>query len=413
MSTFMPNEQWDIVYAVTRPHVVRYDCCPESYPDVTFVIGLKRKPLYYVYNVVLPCVLLTALSLVGFNMPFNIGVVKVSLGVMLLLSLGVFNLQVSQTMPKTSEEISLLGEYFAATMVLISLSVAMNVAVLNINEWGKNGTYDVPGWIRVFVMQYMAMFMCVKQCYSVNTLAIDGDKNNERNGKGKKGGGNLSSGNIESGTGTFENGSPCLSHSTTFYAQPDTADNSVLPIDPSYRRGQVWLPRDNDGSQDNYKNKKNLVVHHEGLRGLENSCRNTLSAPMIALTEIPPPPSPPPPPNAQINPQFTSVPCAPPKRRLCDCKQETKLSKFTYTSHPPPRLERHVEQIAELIKRPQQFSERRRQIEYDWMVVATTVDRFLLALFLICSVIFTITFLAQRPGNMEPPEEAYAIDYEY
>nr|XP_002738695.1 PREDICTED: neuronal acetylcholine receptor subunit alpha-7-like [Saccoglossus kowalevskii] len=108
MSTFMPNEQWDIVYAVTRPHVVRYDCCPESYPDVTFVIGLKRKPLYYVYNVVLPCVLLTALSLVGFNMPFNIGVVKVSLGVMLLLSLGVFNLQVSQTMPKTSEEISLL-----------------------------------------------------------------------------------------------------------------------------------------------------------------------------------------------------------------------------------------------------------------------------------------------------------------
>ncbi|XP_070553662.1 neuronal acetylcholine receptor subunit alpha-7-like [Ptychodera flava] len=417
MSAFLLNEQWDIIFAVTRPHVVRYECCPETYPDVTFVVGLKRKPLYYVYNVVLPCVLLTALSLVGFMMPFNIGVVKVSLGVMLLLSLGVFNLQVSQTMPKTSEEISLLGEYFAATMVLISLSVAFNVVVLNLNEWGKNGTYDVPRWIRVIVLHYLASFLCLHQCYSVNRTPVDPDlgSNNrdniqmKRNPYGKKRGNRMVE--TDPSAPRVENGSPGMTNCKTFYVQPESQPDSGVMTQSHQEEGQmgpgeVWLPR--DVTQDEYlRNKKNIVVHHDGLRGLENTCKNSLYTRTIALTDVPPPP----PLHAQFNPQFSSTPrCSPIKRRKSDFNDE-KMTKYKPLPIPPPRLEKSVEEIKDLIKTPQLARERNHRIQYDWMVVATTIDRFLLALFVVCSIIFSITFLVQRPAIYGAPEEEFYIDY--
>ncbi|XP_077984804.1 neuronal acetylcholine receptor subunit alpha-10-like [Glandiceps talaboti] len=420
MSTFIPNEQWELVYAVTRPHIVSYDCCPESYMDVTFVIGLKRKPLYYVYNVVLPCVLLTALSLVGFMMPFNIGVVKVSLGVMLLLSLGVFNLQVSQTMPKTSEEISLLGEYFAATMVLISLSVAFNVAVLNLNEWGKNGTYDVPRWLRILVMKYLASFLCIHKCYIVSKVDVRQDDYKDNRHRQmvelpihvteKKRANKMAE--TELMTPRAENGSPGMSHCRTFYVQPDTPpDSGFLTHDVEGDHpgpGEVWQPRDGTLQEDYYRNKKNIVVHHEGLQGLENSCRNSLFSRTISLTDVPPPP----PPLATFNPQIAGTPRCSPKRRKTDMNVQEKLIKYKPLPPPPPGLEQSVEDIKDLLRKPQETRERNFRTQYDWMIVATTVDRCLLTLFIICSVIFSVTFLVRRPGSYTAPDEEVYIDYE-
>ena len=111
LSTFIRNEQWELTYAVTRRHNVKYDCCPEGYPDVTFYFGLKRKPLYYIYNLIMPCVLLSSISLLGFFMPYNVGVVKVSLSVTLILSLTVFLLLVAEMMPRTSDAVPLIGGF--------------------------------------------------------------------------------------------------------------------------------------------------------------------------------------------------------------------------------------------------------------------------------------------------------------
>ena len=110
LSTFIQNEQWTLVYAVTRRHNVKYECCPETYPDVTFYFGLERKPLYYIYNLIMPCVILSSLSLLGFFMPYDVGVVKVSLSVTLILSQTVFLLLVAEMMPRTSEEVPLIGK---------------------------------------------------------------------------------------------------------------------------------------------------------------------------------------------------------------------------------------------------------------------------------------------------------------
>ncbi|XP_070568557.1 neuronal acetylcholine receptor subunit alpha-10-like [Ptychodera flava] len=155
---FIHNEQWNLEFAKARRHITFYECCPERYPDISFYVCIRRKPLYYIYNLIIPCVLLCALSFLGFFMPYNVGVVKASLSVTLILSLTVFLLLVAEMMPRTSKEIPLIGQYYLAAMSLISVSTAMNIAVLNVNVCKR----EVPQWIKVAVMKYLAAAVCMR-----------------------------------------------------------------------------------------------------------------------------------------------------------------------------------------------------------------------------------------------------------
>ncbi|XP_070568556.1 neuronal acetylcholine receptor subunit alpha-10-like isoform X2 [Ptychodera flava] len=161
---YVRNEQWALVHAQTDRHVLFYECCPERYIDVTFSLCLRRKPMYYIYNLIIPCVLLCALALTGFFMPYSVGVVKASISVTLILSLTVFLLLVAEMMPRTSEEIPLIGQYYLATMCLISLSTGMNVAVLNVHGCKR----EVPKWINVIVLKYVAFLVCMGKCAKDN-----------------------------------------------------------------------------------------------------------------------------------------------------------------------------------------------------------------------------------------------------
>lgn len=55
-----------------------YECCKEPYPDVTFTVTIRRT-LYYGLNLLIPCVLISALALLVFLLPADSGE-KISLG---------------------------------------------------------------------------------------------------------------------------------------------------------------------------------------------------------------------------------------------------------------------------------------------------------------------------------------------
>jgi hypothetical protein len=58
---------------------VFYDCCPEPYLDITFVIKIRRRTLYYFFNLIVPCVLIASMAVLGFTLPPDSGE-KLSLG---------------------------------------------------------------------------------------------------------------------------------------------------------------------------------------------------------------------------------------------------------------------------------------------------------------------------------------------
>jgi len=111
MSNYVPNGEWDLLDANIKRSVVYYPCCPEPFPDVTITLTIRRKILYYTYNVILPCMMLSVLTLLVFCIPPDSGE-KIALGVTVLLAFSVFMLAISEKLPETSESIPLLGIYF-------------------------------------------------------------------------------------------------------------------------------------------------------------------------------------------------------------------------------------------------------------------------------------------------------------
>lgn len=165
ISNYKDNGEWNLVAIPVKRNVIYYGCCVEPYPDVSFFVIIRRRPLFYTYNLVFPCILITAIALLNFYLPPDSGE-KVSLGVTVLLSLTVFLLLVSETMPPTSDTVPLIGQYFGATIALVSLSCAMTVFILNLHFKGSTGK-TVPLWVRKLVLEYMAFLVCKKTAKDV------------------------------------------------------------------------------------------------------------------------------------------------------------------------------------------------------------------------------------------------------
>ena len=119
LSNYVSNGEWDLLDAQMVRNVMFYSCCPEPFPDVTVTITIRRKTLYYMYNVVFPCLMMSVLTLLVFRLPPDSGE-KVALGITVLLAFSVFMLTISEKLPETSESIPLLGTRVPSCLLLCS-----------------------------------------------------------------------------------------------------------------------------------------------------------------------------------------------------------------------------------------------------------------------------------------------------
>jgi hypothetical protein len=46
---------------------------PETFPDLTYIVQMRRRPLFYVFNMILPCFLITTVAFLGFCVPSDSG----------------------------------------------------------------------------------------------------------------------------------------------------------------------------------------------------------------------------------------------------------------------------------------------------------------------------------------------------
>ncbi|KAF7248161.1 Neuronal acetylcholine receptor subunit alpha-9 [Varanus komodoensis] len=164
LSDFIEDVEWEIHGMPAVKNVITYGCCSEPYPDVTFTLILKRKSSFYIFNLLLPCLLISFLAPLGFYLPADSGE-KVSLGVTVLLALTVFQLMVAESMPP-SENVPLIGiatmtgKYYIATMTMITASTALTIIIMNIHYCGS-GAKPVPQWARVVILDYMSKIFFV------------------------------------------------------------------------------------------------------------------------------------------------------------------------------------------------------------------------------------------------------------
>ncbi|XP_003444684.2 neuronal acetylcholine receptor subunit alpha-9-II [Oreochromis niloticus] len=153
LSDFVENVEWECRGMPATKNVIMYGCCSDPYPDITYTVLLQRRSSFYIFNLLLPCFLISFLAPLGFYLPADSGE-KVSLGVTVLLALTVFQLMVAESMPP-SESVPLIGKYYIATMTMVTASTSLTIFIMNIHFCGVEAK-PVPHWAKVLIIDYMS-----------------------------------------------------------------------------------------------------------------------------------------------------------------------------------------------------------------------------------------------------------------
>ncbi|MBN3321643.1 ACHA4 protein, partial [Atractosteus spatula] len=158
---YWESGEWVIVDAVGTYNTKKYECCTEIYPDITFYFIIRRLPLFYTINLIIPCLLISCLTVLVFYLPSECGE-KITLCISVLLSLTVFLLLITEIIPSTSLVIPLIGEYLLFTMIFVTLSIIITVFVLNVHHRSPR-THTMPHWVRRVFLDVVPRVLFMKR----------------------------------------------------------------------------------------------------------------------------------------------------------------------------------------------------------------------------------------------------------
>ncbi|XP_027696491.1 neuronal acetylcholine receptor subunit alpha-3 isoform X1 [Vombatus ursinus] len=157
LKDYWESGEWAIINAPGYKHDIKYNCCEEIYPDITYSLYIRRLPLFYTINMIIPCLLISFLTVLVFYLPSDCGE-KVTLCISVLLSLTVFLLVITETIPSTSLVIPLIGEYLLFTMIFVTLSIVITVFVLNVH-YRTPKTHTMPQWVKTIFLNWLPKIM--------------------------------------------------------------------------------------------------------------------------------------------------------------------------------------------------------------------------------------------------------------
>ncbi|XP_078612077.1 neuronal acetylcholine receptor subunit alpha-10-like isoform X1 [Branchiostoma floridae x Branchiostoma japonicum] len=163
LSMYTQSEEFVLKGAPLERKVAVYSCCPDPYVSILFTLQLERRSFFYIFNMVLPCIILMILNVFGFYIPPDSGE-KLGFFITILLALVVFLQVLSDSLPATSTTTPQLGQFFAATIALVGFSCLASIVVIRLS-YNSPPSRPLPRWLRLLLLRYLARLFCM------NTIA--------------------------------------------------------------------------------------------------------------------------------------------------------------------------------------------------------------------------------------------------
>jgi hypothetical protein len=156
---YEPNSVWDLIDTSSEIHQEQRES------QVTFTLKLRRKPLYYVMNIILPVVFLGYLNILVFVIPVDAGE-KMSFSVTVFLSFAVFLTIISTLLPTSSENTPIIAMYLIIQLIYGVIALVISAFQLRLHH--RHETEEIPSfWIKV--VQLRRKLKC-KRKQKVHTL---------------------------------------------------------------------------------------------------------------------------------------------------------------------------------------------------------------------------------------------------
>ena len=111
-SSYVNNSEWELVsFTMTKATSPSggQSAGQGPHPHLTYVLHLKRNTFFYLFNIIVPCVMLSTLNILTFWLPPVSGE-KITLGLSVFLAFSMFMLLIAEEVPATSEAVPLIGE---------------------------------------------------------------------------------------------------------------------------------------------------------------------------------------------------------------------------------------------------------------------------------------------------------------
>ncbi|VDP11621.1 unnamed protein product [Onchocerca flexuosa] len=134
MQSYIPNEEWEVLSFNLHRNEYLYACCQEPWVIIEGFLIIRRKPLYYVVNLIIPTTIITL-----------------------------------DQIPTTSDFVPLIAWFYLSNIIVISTATFCTCAVFRIHNRHKYGNLP-PILVRKLFFNYICNYLCISPPHELMML---------------------------------------------------------------------------------------------------------------------------------------------------------------------------------------------------------------------------------------------------
>ena len=160
LTDYEKSGTWDVVDVPAE--FLTYEKEGQNISRAEYMIVLRRKTLFYAVNLILPCVLISMLTMVVFYLPTTAGE-KITMSVSIFLALIVFlQVLVTNLLPPSSLSLPLFAKYLIFTVILDVCCIVNTIISINWS-WRTPRTHSLSPAMRTFFFDYVAWLLLMRR----------------------------------------------------------------------------------------------------------------------------------------------------------------------------------------------------------------------------------------------------------
>ncbi|XP_071764164.1 5-hydroxytryptamine receptor 3A [Centroberyx gerrardi] len=151
--------EWEVVVILGEASILRFGI--DEWDIITFWVVIKRRPVLYVVNLLIPSSFLMLIDILSFYLPPH-SVDRASFKMTLILGYTVFLLIMNDLLPSTANGTPIIGIYFSVCLALMVISLLETVIITNVLHHNSMKYREVPRWVRVVILKHIANLICYR-----------------------------------------------------------------------------------------------------------------------------------------------------------------------------------------------------------------------------------------------------------